>query len=77
VQAQLRTAFQSLMECREAGQPAGGQAQEVNALVTYEQHLQQARSWPYNTAILRALFFSILVPVVTVLSRRVFELYIR
>jgi hypothetical protein len=77
VQSQLYAAFRALLQCRETGEPAGTLAQEANALATYEQRLQQARSWPYNTAILRALFFSILVPVVTVLSRRVFELYIR
>jgi hypothetical protein len=77
VQYQMRGAFRALLECRATGMPAGSLAQEASALAMYEQRLQQARTWPYNTAILRALFFSILVPVVTVLARRVAEFYIR
>jgi hypothetical protein len=46
---------------------------EINALVLYEQRLQNVRSWPYNTAMLRALFFSVLVPLGTVLVRAAAE----
>jgi len=47
------------------------------ALVTYEKELQDASTWPYNPAILRTLVVSILVPTVTLLDRRIFEVYIR
>jgi peptidoglycan/LPS O-acetylase OafA/YrhL len=42
---------------------------EINALAEYEKHLQETRTWPYNTAMLRTLFFSILIPVGTLIGR--------
>jgi hypothetical protein len=37
-------------------------APEYNALFAYEQRLLTVRTWPYNIAMLRTLFFSILIP---------------
>jgi hypothetical protein len=45
-----------------AGQDTGTLGDEINALVAYEQRLQAARTWPYNTAMLRTLFFSVIIP---------------
>ena len=45
-----------------AGQQTGTLGDEINALVAYEQRLQAARTWPYNTAMLRTLFFSVIIP---------------
>ena len=42
---------------------------EINALSAYEQRLQSTRTWPFNFAMLRTLFFSILVPGFTALLR--------
>jgi hypothetical protein len=46
---------------------------EINALAEYEKHLQETRTWPYNTAMLRTLFFSILIPVGTLIGRIIIE----
>jgi hypothetical protein len=37
-------------------------AGEYSALIAYEARLRAASTWPYNTAMLRTLFFTILVP---------------
>ncbi len=77
VRSELHAAFRLLLERRQAGESAGGLSQEVNALAAYEERLNEASSWPYNPAILRALIFSVLVQFAAVLARRVFEVYIR
>jgi hypothetical protein len=58
------------------GEPTGNLPWEVNALVAYEKELDQASTWPYNPVILRTLIVSVLIPTVTLLARRVFEVYI-
>jgi hypothetical protein len=45
-------------------QPFGELASEYTALSAYEQRLLAARTWPYNTAMLRTLAFTILLPLV-------------
>ena len=77
VRGELHAAFRLLLERRQAGEPTGSLSQDVDALAAYEQHLNEASSWPYNPAILRTLIFGVLVPITTVLARRVFEVYIR
>lgn len=42
---------------------------EINALVAYEQRLLAARTWPYNVAMLRTLFFSVFIPLGSILAR--------
>jgi len=49
---------------------------ELSALAVYEAHVQGARTWPYNIAQLRTLFFSVLIPIVTVLARVFGELFV-
>jgi hypothetical protein len=49
-------------------------AAELSALAVYEQHLETARTWPYNTAMLRTLFLTGLVPVGTLFVRLISEL---
>jgi hypothetical protein len=77
VRSELHAAFRLLLERRQAGESSGSLSQDVDALAEYEQHLNEARSWPYNPAILRTLIFGVLAPIMTVLARRVFEVYIR
>ncbi len=74
---ELNAASRLLLERRKAGEPVGTLPQEVNALATFELRLKDARSWPYNTAILRTLLMSIVVQLVTVLARQVMDRYIR
>jgi hypothetical protein len=42
---------------------------EINALVAYEQRLLAARTWPYNVTMLRTLFFSVFIPLGSILAR--------
>lgn len=42
---------------------------EITALVLYEKRLQAARTWPYNVIILRTLFFSVFIPLLSILAR--------
>ena len=77
VRSELHAAFRSLLQRRQAGEPSEGLSQDVNALAAYEQHLNEASPWPYNPTILRTLIFGVLVPIVTVLARRVVEVTIR
>lgn len=46
----------------EASHPLVSQAAEYSALCAYEARLQSARTWPYNTSMLRTLAFTILLP---------------
>jgi hypothetical protein len=46
---------------------------EFNALTNFEQRLQNTQTWPYNTAQLRTLFFSVLIPAATMLLRLLLE----
>jgi hypothetical protein len=77
VRWQLHDAYRRLLERGQAGQPAGELPTVIAALATFEKALVEARTWPYNTATARTLAFSILIPIVSVLARRVFEVYIR
>ena len=47
---------------------------EIIALEHYEKRLQQARTWPYDTRMLRTLFFSVLIPLGTLVARVVFDI---
>lgn len=77
VQQLLNQSCQNLIEARKNNQEASGLASEINALAIYEQRLLQARTWPYNTAMLRTLFFSVLIPLATVLIRVLVEVVFR
>ncbi len=52
-------------------------ASELNALSSYEKILQNTRTWPYNTAQMRTLFFSVLLPAITMLLRSVIDNYLK
>jgi hypothetical protein len=64
-----------LIKLRETGVETGSLAVEINALATYQAQLQAARTWPYNTAMLRTLFFSVLIPVGTLVGRILVEAF--
>jgi hypothetical protein len=77
VQAHFRRASRSLMERMENDLTSGDRgdlAAEINALAAYEARLQAARTWPYNTTMLRTLFFSVLLPLGTMLARKLVDL---
>ncbi len=43
----------------------------LRALLAYEQRIEAARTWPYNTGMLRTLLLSVLIPIGTALLRHV------
>lgn len=52
-----------------SGADSASLAVQINALAGYEERLKRARTWPYNTEMLRTLVFSVLIPGGTVLGR--------
>ena len=77
VQRQIRSACRELVQRLDQEQDSASLPSEINALSLYEQRLQAARSWPYNTAMLRTLFFSVFFPLVTVVGRLLVEVFYR
>jgi hypothetical protein len=77
VQQLINKSCQELVEAHQQNLQVSGLASEINALSIYEQRLLQARTWPYNTTMLRTLFFSVLIPLGTVLVRVVVEVIFR
>ena len=77
VQQRIVTASRELMRRIDAGERSGTLGGEISALIAYEERLQVARTWPYNTAMLRTLFVSIIVPGGAALSGLLLDLLIR
>jgi hypothetical protein len=75
--ARIRASYRDLLARRNDGLNAESIPAEINALVAYDQLLQKARTWPYNTAMLRALGVSLLIPVGTTLVRAAFDYLFR
>jgi hypothetical protein len=73
LQARIHQLIQELEISQDGADVSEQFASQFNALVAYEQRLQNARTWPYNTAQLRTVFFSILLPVFTALGKFVVE----
>ena len=73
VQGQLLQASRALMVRIQAEESTGTLGADINALVAYEKRLQAASTWPYDTAMLRTLFFSVIFPVVAALARIIGE----
>jgi hypothetical protein len=44
--------------------------------VAYEKRLTEARTWPYNTAMIRTLFLSVLVPIATILLQTIIKRFL-
>jgi hypothetical protein len=70
----IRQGCRILMERIDASESAGALGAEINALVAYEERLEAARTWPYDTAMARTLVFSVVIPGAASLARAVFEL---
>ncbi len=75
VRAQIRDACGGLSERIDAGENTGSLGAEINALVAYEERLEQARTWPYNTAMLRTLFVSVIIPGGLALARAGYDMF--
>ena len=62
LQKRINNSCRALLEQLDQGQHSDSLSGEINALVVYEGRLVKARTWPYNTATLRTLFFSVFIP---------------
>jgi hypothetical protein len=74
VQGLIREECSRMMRQMEQGQEAAPAAQRVTALAAYESRLLQARTWPYNTSMVRTVFVSVLIPGGTMIGRVLSEL---
>jgi hypothetical protein len=73
VRHQLEGAGRGLVQQLDEKQDAGALAAVVATLVAYEKRLTEARTWPYNTAMIRTLFLSVLVPIGTILLQMIIK----
>ena len=73
IQGHIQRSCQDLVLRLEEGVDTGHLGAEINALEIYEKHLQAAPTWPYNTSMLRALLFSVLIPIGSLLARIAIE----
>jgi hypothetical protein len=73
IRARIRASSLDILAQRDGGPDPGNPPAEINALIAYDQLLQKARTWPYNTAMLRTLGVSILIPIGTTLVRAAFD----
>ncbi len=76
VQKQILLACRALMAHIEAEESAGTLGAEINAMVAYEKRIQATSTWPYDTAMLRTLFFSVIFPVAAAVARIIGEVLI-
>ena len=74
VRAALRGAEQRLLARLDTDGDPGELPALVSALAALEQRLLVARTWPYNTAMLRTLFVSVLAPGALLLARKLIGL---
>jgi hypothetical protein len=77
VKAQIHHACQEMLQRVEEGKGVGDFAGEIGALTEYERRLQQAKTWPYDTAKLSTLSISVLAPIATTLLRWLAEQLVR
>jgi hypothetical protein len=71
VERSIRRACRTLKERVDAQESSGTLASEIDALVVYEERLQETRTWPYNTAMLRTLFVSVILPAGVAVAQRI------
>ena len=74
VRRNLEQLGQELMQRLDGQEDASKVASEFNALAAYESRLQGTRTWPYNTNMLRTLFFTFLVPLGSFLVKTLIDL---
>ncbi|MGW8143783.1 MAG: hypothetical protein ACWGN2_05270, partial [Anaerolineales bacterium] len=74
LQSQINNKCRLLVKQQDQGMNSSILSGEINALVVYEQRLNNARTWPYNVTMLRTLFFSVLLPLGSILARLAVDL---
>jgi hypothetical protein len=73
VQAQIIAACRALEKRLETGESTGTFGADLAGLIAFEGRLQAANTWPYDTAMIRTLSFSVFFPAVAALAQFVFE----
>jgi hypothetical protein len=73
---QLEGAGRDLVQQLADERDPGASAAIVGTLVAYEKRLTEARTWPYNTAMIRTLFLSVLVPIATILLQTLIKRFL-
>ena len=74
LQYRINSECRKLVDQLDRGLNSGNLPAEINALVTHEQRLSAARTWPYNVIMLRTLFFSVFIPIGSILARLAIDL---
>ena len=74
VQAKILLACRTLLARIDAAEETGSLGADITALVAYEERLKATSTWPYDTAMLRTLFFSVVIPGVAALARIIGEM---
>ena len=69
VTMRINDACQELVQLLDGSMDTGELPAQIAALVAYEERLKAARTWPHNVSILRTLFFSIFIPLMSILAR--------
>lgn len=76
VRRQLEAAGRDLVQQLDEKQDPGASTAVVGTLVAYEKRLIEARTWPYNTGMIRTLFLSVLVPIATILLQTIIKQFL-
>jgi hypothetical protein len=62
VNRRINQASQDIQLLLNRSEELGNLAVEYTALIAYEERLSRARTWPYNTTMIRTVFFTVLAP---------------
>jgi hypothetical protein len=73
VHGSILRACRTLVARMDAEESTGTLGAEISALVAFEERLLATSTWPYDTAMLRTLFFSVIIPGAAALARVVGE----
>jgi hypothetical protein len=77
IEGRIVLASRTLMERMAAEVSMGTLASEINALAAYQERVKEARTWPYDTGMLRTLLFSVIIPASAGLAQFLFEILFR
>ncbi len=74
VRRRVVEAYEQMLPAMESGDNLLGTSIALDALVAYETRLSAARTWPYNTEMLRTLLLSVLLPIGVTFLRTLIDL---
>ncbi len=70
VERNISATLRPLTARKTEGLDIGKISTELNLWIKYEERLKRARTWPYNTGMLRTIFLSVLFPPIASLAQR-------